>query len=182
MGADVAQAIRRLGEDFPKDKAKIIQTLTPIAKGKKAQDPQGFAREHAIRALRRLGSNMALPAQKGDRQLTRDLLGWFPGDVKVVGAIYIASAAEADPKIEGQFRQFLKKLIPQREYDQIFDLITTNGHVCDTDLPQALALLATSDLARTILDRVIPLDALVGEGLLALAERRTRGKVVVALA
>jgi threonine dehydrogenase-like Zn-dependent dehydrogenase len=61
------------------------------------------------------------------------------------------------------------------------DLITTNGHVCDTDLPQALALLATSDLARTILDRVIPLDALVGEGLLALAERRARGKVVVAL-
>lgn len=62
------------------------------------------------------------------------------------------------------------------------DLITTNGHVCATDLPQALALLATSELARTILDRVIPLDALVGEGLLALAERRTRGKVVVAIA
>lgn len=61
------------------------------------------------------------------------------------------------------------------------DLITTNGHVCDTDLPQALALLATSELARTILERVIPLDALVGEGLLALAERRARGKVVVAL-
>ncbi len=62
------------------------------------------------------------------------------------------------------------------------DLITTNGHVCDTDLPQALTLLATTDLASTIVDRIIPLDALVNEGLLALAERRARGKVIVALA
>ena len=61
------------------------------------------------------------------------------------------------------------------------DLVTTNGHVCATDLPQALALLAETDLARTILDRVIPLEALVYDGLLALAERRARGKVVVAL-
>ncbi len=62
------------------------------------------------------------------------------------------------------------------------DLVTTNGHVCDTDLPQALTLLSTTDLASTILDRIIPLDALVDKGLLALAERRVRGKVVVALA
>jgi (R,R)-butanediol dehydrogenase/meso-butanediol dehydrogenase/diacetyl reductase len=62
------------------------------------------------------------------------------------------------------------------------DLVSTNGHVCATDLPQALALLAETDLARTILDRVIPLDALVNEGLLALAERRARGKIVIALA
>lgn len=61
------------------------------------------------------------------------------------------------------------------------DLVTTNGHVCATDLPQALALLAETDLARTLLHRVIPLGALVDEGLLALAERRVGGKVVVAL-
>jgi len=61
------------------------------------------------------------------------------------------------------------------------DLVSTNGHVCATDLPQALALLAATDLAPTILDRVIPLEALVDEGLLALAERRAWGKVVVAL-
>jgi (R,R)-butanediol dehydrogenase/meso-butanediol dehydrogenase/diacetyl reductase len=61
------------------------------------------------------------------------------------------------------------------------DLVTTNGHVCGADLPQALGLLATTDLARIVLDRVISLDALVDEGLLALAERRARGKIVIAL-
>jgi (R,R)-butanediol dehydrogenase / meso-butanediol dehydrogenase / diacetyl reductase len=61
------------------------------------------------------------------------------------------------------------------------NLVTTNGHVCATDLPRALALLATTDFARAVLGRVIPLEALVDEGLLALAERRAKGKVVVAL-
>jgi threonine dehydrogenase-like Zn-dependent dehydrogenase len=64
---------------------------------------------------------------------------------------------------------------------QEIDLLTTNGHVCGTDLPQALDLLATTDIARIVLDRVIPLDAVVDEGLLALAERRAHGKVVVTL-
>lgn len=61
------------------------------------------------------------------------------------------------------------------------DLVTTNGHVCTTDLPQALALLTTTDLARAVIDRTIPFDALVEDGLLALAEGRARGKIVIAL-
>jgi len=122
-------AIRRLGEDFPKARAKVIQALTPIAQGKQAQDPHGFAREYAIRALRRLGANMALPAQKGDRQLKKDLLAWFPGDVKVVGAAFVASAAEADPKTEEHLRQLIKKMIPAREFNQIYDFADKVGNV-----------------------------------------------------
>jgi (R,R)-butanediol dehydrogenase / meso-butanediol dehydrogenase / diacetyl reductase len=62
------------------------------------------------------------------------------------------------------------------------DLRCSNGHVCDVDLPAALTLLATTDLARTVVDRIIELDALVQEGLLPLAEHRMHGKVLVTIA
>jgi hypothetical protein len=47
------------------------------------------------------------------------------------------------------------------------------------DLPEALEILASTSLAETVLDRVIPLEGLVEEGLLAMAEGRARGKIVV---
>src|SRR5262249_14355615 len=43
------------------------------------------------------------------------------------------------------------------------DVVTTVAHVCDVDLPAALALLAASELAGIVLDRVIPLGDLVDE-------------------
>jgi hypothetical protein len=122
-------AIRQLGEDFANDKAKIVRALTPVAKGEKAQDSHGFAREYAARTLRRLGANVALPAVKGERQLTRDLLGDFPGDIKIVGAVFLASPTEANPKTEAQFRQLLKKMIPAPEYGQIYEFADKVGNV-----------------------------------------------------
>ncbi len=61
------------------------------------------------------------------------------------------------------------------------EVLSSNGHVCDLDLPQALMMLATSDLASRVLDRVITLERLVPDGLLALAEGRTHGKILVHL-
>jgi len=59
------------------------------------------------------------------------------------------------------------------------EVMTTNAHVCDVDLPRSLEILTTTPLASTVLDRVIPLDNLVEDGLLALSEGRARGKVIV---
>lgn len=59
------------------------------------------------------------------------------------------------------------------------DVITTLAHVCDVDLPAALAILAAEDLTGVVMDRLIPLDHVVDEGLRPLAERRARGKIVV---
>jgi threonine dehydrogenase-like Zn-dependent dehydrogenase len=61
------------------------------------------------------------------------------------------------------------------------DLVTTLAHVCDVDLPDALALLEASDVARKVTDRVIALDDLVDDGIRPLAEGTARGKIVVAL-
>ena len=60
------------------------------------------------------------------------------------------------------------------------EIATTLAHVCDVDLPEALALLAGSDLAPAVTDRVIALDELVPRGIEPLAGGTARGKIVVA--
>jgi threonine dehydrogenase-like Zn-dependent dehydrogenase len=60
------------------------------------------------------------------------------------------------------------------------EIVTTLAHVCDVDLPEALELLAHSDLASAVTDRVIALDELVPHGIEPLAGGTARGKIVVA--
>src|SRR5688572_30130925 len=55
---------------------------------------------------------------------------------------------------------------------------TSKVHVCDVDLPDALALLETRDLS-PVLDDVIGLDDVVEGGLERLARGEARGKIVV---
>ena len=59
------------------------------------------------------------------------------------------------------------------------DIFTTVAHVCDSDIPAALELLAESDVAAVTAGPRIPLDALVEDGLRPLAERRAAGKILV---
>jgi threonine dehydrogenase-like Zn-dependent dehydrogenase len=59
------------------------------------------------------------------------------------------------------------------------ELTSTWAHVCDLDLPQALATLAARDPAPLVVERVVPLEHLVADGLLPLAEHRTHGKILV---
>jgi threonine dehydrogenase-like Zn-dependent dehydrogenase len=61
------------------------------------------------------------------------------------------------------------------------EIMTANGQVCTVDLPHALQLLATTDLAQRIGYRRIPLEALVEDGLVPLVEHRATAKVVVAI-
>jgi (R,R)-butanediol dehydrogenase / meso-butanediol dehydrogenase / diacetyl reductase len=61
------------------------------------------------------------------------------------------------------------------------DVFTTVAHVCDSDIPAALALLADSDIAAVTAGPRIPLEGLVDEGLRPLAERRAKGKILVGM-
>jgi (R,R)-butanediol dehydrogenase / meso-butanediol dehydrogenase / diacetyl reductase len=60
------------------------------------------------------------------------------------------------------------------------EVSTTLAHICTVDLPESLELLARTNLAEVMLDRVIPLDALVEDGIRPLVEKTARGKIVVA--
>jgi (R,R)-butanediol dehydrogenase/meso-butanediol dehydrogenase/diacetyl reductase len=59
------------------------------------------------------------------------------------------------------------------------DIFTTVAHVCDSDIPAALELLAGSDVAAVTVGPRISLDALVEDGLRPLAEGRAAGKILV---
>jgi threonine dehydrogenase-like Zn-dependent dehydrogenase len=62
------------------------------------------------------------------------------------------------------------------------DIFSTVAHVCDSDIPAALELLAESDIASLVAGATIPLDSLVEDGLRPLAERRAGGKLLVTAA
>jgi (R,R)-butanediol dehydrogenase/meso-butanediol dehydrogenase/diacetyl reductase len=59
------------------------------------------------------------------------------------------------------------------------DMTSALAHVCADDLPEALQILSRTTFADTVLDRVIPLDRLVADGLVPLTEGRAQGKILV---
>jgi threonine dehydrogenase-like Zn-dependent dehydrogenase len=59
------------------------------------------------------------------------------------------------------------------------ELATTLAHVCDVDLPQAVAILATSDVATRTIEKTIALADLVELGIRPLVEGTARGKILV---
>jgi len=60
------------------------------------------------------------------------------------------------------------------------DIFTSVAHICDTDIPAALELLADSDVAAVTAGPRIPLDVLVDDGLRPLVEGRAAGKILIA--
>lgn len=56
---------------------------------------------------------------------------------------------------------------------------STVAHVCDQDMPEALALLSQRPLALTLLDRIVPLDDVVAGGLEPLVAGTATGKILV---
>jgi (R,R)-butanediol dehydrogenase/meso-butanediol dehydrogenase/diacetyl reductase len=59
------------------------------------------------------------------------------------------------------------------------DVMTTVAHVCDQNLPAALALLAERDLASLLVERVVPLDRVVEDAFTPMAGGTARGKFLV---
>lgn len=59
------------------------------------------------------------------------------------------------------------------------DVMTTVAHVCDRNLPTALALLAKRDLASLLVERVVPLDRVVEDAFTPMVSGSARGKFLV---
>jgi (R,R)-butanediol dehydrogenase/meso-butanediol dehydrogenase/diacetyl reductase len=60
------------------------------------------------------------------------------------------------------------------------DIFTSVAHICDTDIPAALEILAASDVASVTAGPTIPLEAVVEDGLRPLVEGRAGGKILIA--
>jgi threonine dehydrogenase-like Zn-dependent dehydrogenase len=59
------------------------------------------------------------------------------------------------------------------------DLHPSLAHVCATDVPEALEVLASGSVAAEVVDRVVPLTRLVPDGIEPLIAREVAGKVLV---
>ena len=60
------------------------------------------------------------------------------------------------------------------------DIFTSVAHICDSDIPAALQLLASSNVAAVAAGPRIALEVLVDDGLRPLAEGRAAGKILIA--
>jgi threonine dehydrogenase-like Zn-dependent dehydrogenase len=140
-----------------------------------------------LETARRLGAHRTLNVQ--GRDLAETILAATDGEgahviIEASGAPHAPAAALAAARRGGRVLLVGLQAAP-RELDLFamtvreIDLTTTLAHVCDVDLPESLDLLARTNLAEVVLDRVIPLDLLVEEGIRPLAERTAQGKIVV---
>jgi (R,R)-butanediol dehydrogenase / meso-butanediol dehydrogenase / diacetyl reductase len=141
-----------------------------------------------LETARSLGAHVALNVR--ERSLSEVILEHTGGDgahvvIEASGTAGGPAAALAAARRGGRVLLVGLQAAP-RELDLFsftlreVDLVTTLAHVCDVDLPDSLALLASSDIASTVIDRVIALDDLVDAGIRPLAEGSAKGKIVVA--
>jgi (R,R)-butanediol dehydrogenase / meso-butanediol dehydrogenase / diacetyl reductase len=140
-----------------------------------------------LETARQLGADAVVDARDGDlARLIADATGGEGAHVVIEasGAPQAPAAALAGARRGGRVLLVGLQSAP-RELDLVaaavreLELITTIAHVCAVDLPEAIDLLALGPIADAVLDRVIPLDALVDDGIRALAEGMARGKIVV---
>jgi (R,R)-butanediol dehydrogenase / meso-butanediol dehydrogenase / diacetyl reductase len=134
-----------------------------------------------------LGATEAVDATGLDlADLLQDLSDGVGFDVVIeaTGAPHAPSAALAGARRGGRvllvgLHGAPRELDLTRTILREIDVVTTVAHVCDSDIPAALDLLATSDVAAVTAGPRIPLGELVEEGLRPLAERRAQGKILV---
>lgn len=146
--------------------------------------------EDRLADARRHGAAHTFDARRDDvEERVREALGGAPVDVVVEASGAPGSPALAQRLVAPGGRLLLVGLQKAPRELDLADLVlreveiqTTLAHVCDTDLPEAMELLTVSDLAAAALDRVVPLDAIVSDGLEPLAEGQVKGKVLVTTA
>jgi hypothetical protein len=111
-------ALRWLGEHAEKAKgdAKARAVLEAVAAVKKAQDPQGFAKEYATRALALVHGKAPAPRQVPADSLRSDAFAWFPageGGVAVLAGVDLRAAGTMKgPSVE-RVRAILETFGPQ---------------------------------------------------------------------
>ena len=143
--------------------------------------------EERLETARKLGATVSVHARAGD--VTRAILDATSGEGAHV--VVEASGAPAAPALafavcrRGGRVVLIGLQAAPRELDlrsctlREVDLVSVLAHVCDIDLPEALQLLASTELASIVTERVIPLSLVVEEGISVLAAGKARGKIVV---
>jgi (R,R)-butanediol dehydrogenase/meso-butanediol dehydrogenase/diacetyl reductase len=140
-----------------------------------------------LEAASALGATHLINARSGDSAaLVRELTKGRGVDIAIDATGLPETIAQALAAVRRGGR-LLQVGIPVRPVNLTMDtaviyekeIVTTNGQVYGVDLPRALDLLTTTDLATRIGYHVIGLDALVEEGLVPLVEHTATAKILV---
>ncbi len=134
-----------------------------------------------------LGADDVVDARRDDvAAAVREATGGDGADVVMEASGVPASPSEAIHSAKRGGRVVIVGLQAEPPPVDIFDaalrevdLTTTVAHICDSNLPESLEVLAQTQVAGQVLDRVISLDRIVEDGLEPLAAGRAGGKIVV---
>jgi (R,R)-butanediol dehydrogenase / meso-butanediol dehydrogenase / diacetyl reductase len=135
----------------------------------------------------RLGATHTVDAREADPlEVVRELTGPALADV-TVEASGLADGMSRVQRLTRRGGTVLLVGLPKKEVSfnavdlilREIDVMTTVAHVCDSNLPAALDLLAERDLASLLVEKVVPLDRAVEDALVPMAEGTARGKLLV---
>jgi hypothetical protein len=123
-------AIRWLGENpaVAKKAEGARAALEQIAAGKKAQDPQGFARLYARQALARL-DDKPVPVAAAPANSVREGCAWFPADTNVVAAVEFRPSSATFSGKADPLREILARFGPEAERKELFKVADALGNV-----------------------------------------------------
>jgi hypothetical protein len=124
-------AIRWLGEHPAETKkdAKALALLQAIAAATRAQDPQGFARDYASRALARIDGKPAPMAAIPANSVTLESLKWFPGNVTFFGGIDFRSPPDFKGVDMKSPASLLDAFIPPRAREEMYKAAEDLGNL-----------------------------------------------------
>ena len=140
-----------------------------------------------LEVARQLGASHTVDAREGDPlDVLRELGGAGQADV-TVEASGLADGMSRVQRLTRRGGTILLVGLPKKHvsFDSVdlilreIDVMTTVAHVCDRNLPAALALLAERDLASLLVEKVVPLDRAIDDALVPLAQGAARGKLLV---
>lgn len=122
-------AIRWLGENSEQTKkdAKARALLEDIAAGKKAQDPQGFAKEYAERSLALLDGKKPAVAKMPENSI-RDGLAWFPERTSYFAALDLRGFGDKQGD-ESAIRKVFSSNMPPAARNEFYSALETLGNV-----------------------------------------------------
>jgi threonine dehydrogenase-like Zn-dependent dehydrogenase len=135
----------------------------------------------------RLGASTTLRAEDEPARKIVDAIGGVDVAIEASGTEAGLATAVAAVRIGGRIvlvglHEQLRPLDLHALILREIDIATTLAHICLTDMPEAVAILSTTELAANVIDRVVDLEAFVDQGLVPLAEGRVHGKLVVDIA
>ncbi len=135
----------------------------------------------------RLGATHTVDARENDPlEAVRELTGSSLADV-TVEASGLPDGMSRVQRLTRRGGTVLLVGLPKKEVSfnavdlilREIDVMTTVAHVCDRNLPAALALLADRDLATMLVEKVVPLERAVEDALVPMAQGAARGKMLV---